>query len=459
LQDRLSLLCELIESANRESSSEQANESPSDLELNLRDQVITGFCNELSIPVLFTADLETLTDDGSWKSVHRFRKTSTLILQICSRLLSLIDERLQDKVAQIMLSSCAAFIQVSKNRWSTEISKESAESIVNQLQRLQRFETAESMIVRYSKKVLEEHVKSYFNEQRVDDFGQKAKSRPGPAPGEVGYVDPGKYYEDQPWKVKKVDCVEILEYLVFSIKYPNIAPIQHLIVPPILTMIDDFDPVYKTRGITLLQHALLRNSTITDVRKTGLGDVFFEALRVCWTYQSHPLVLEAALPATVELISVIEIPQSETALAKYQTFVEEGIIRGMKMAIGGKVEVIRTRAILPQFSILIIRAMKGLMANTWPRIPAYRGHILKSAATAWKNVADDERREAENRRRVSDKDAKDRDALRCALKELVSNLCSICQSAIVADLKVLLEIDSQLFTPLLGTAAEDLRVL
>jgi hypothetical protein len=139
-------------------------------------------------------------------------------------------------------------------------------------------DTLRELLRSYGSKLLTEHIKPYFYEPRVDNYGNKSKQRVASSADE--HVPPT--LEEQPWKSVKVDCVEILEWILYHIKFPDVAPIQHLILPPILTMIDDYDPIYKTRGIKLMEHTLINNSTPNDLRRTGLGDVLFQVCTLCY---------------------------------------------------------------------------------------------------------------------------------------------------------------------------------
>jgi hypothetical protein len=135
----------------------------------------------------------------------------------------------------------------------------------------------EDLVGRHAKRILETEVKPYFRDARVDDDGIKVKSSGhNPVVVEKGdYSDDGKIYQNQSWKLEKVDCVEIFQWIVMMTKYPHMSELQPLVVPPILILMDDFDPLYKESGIRLLQHALIRQSSLSDIRRTGLGDVFF----------------------------------------------------------------------------------------------------------------------------------------------------------------------------------------
>lgn len=84
-----------------------------------------------------------------------------------------------------------------------------------------------------------------------------------------------------------------------------------LLVPPLLNMIDDGDPVYKASGADLLRELceVLRGVNSDIVRRTGLFDVFVDALRGCCGLlpsltpeEDSLVVMRAVYPAYLGLI-------------------------------------------------------------------------------------------------------------------------------------------------------------
>lgn len=116
--------------------------------------------------------------------------------------------------------------------------------------------------------------------------GRKNLVPPGPSLGNR-FNHPLTDDDLKPWKTPFT--VPLLRYIIQT--YPTILPIEarkqtlkahfHLLIPPILNMIDDGDPSFKASGCQLLRllcEALLSVES-EMLRKTGLGDVFFDALK------------------------------------------------------------------------------------------------------------------------------------------------------------------------------------
>ncbi|KAJ3015347.1 hypothetical protein HKX48_004654 [Thoreauomyces humboldtii] len=275
-------------------------------------------------------------------------------------------------------------------------------------------------------------------------------------------------YDAQPWKEKRPDCVQVLTWVVLHIEHGQWGPLQHHLFPPLLTLLDDYEPRYKTVGAHLVRHAIVKNCSPMDVRRTGLGDVFFDALLPLLTYHSELELLKEALPCIVELVPVLEPKDSRPYYSKLERILQDGILLGLSFAIGGKIETIRVilSAIPPLISLLglaSVRFMKRLLGvscdvlelhvhdvptqiiaaqvivrietECWPRMAVYRGMTMKAAATAWRGAKDN--------------DSADADTLRVLLKSIVSALKEICGELVEPDLRLLRRIDPRMFEDLI----------
>lgn len=116
--------------------------------------------------------------------------------------------------------------------------------------------------------------------------------------------------ETKPWKVKDAYALDLLSWVVKSLDEKTVDGSWPLLVPPILTLIDDQDAAFKARGCELLR--LLLNVTPPSLlARTGLGEVMEEAVMPCTAYlpnltpeeQSYKL-LSAAYPALLALADV-----------------------------------------------------------------------------------------------------------------------------------------------------------
>ncbi|KAI9329232.1 hypothetical protein DFJ73DRAFT_964288 [Zopfochytrium polystomum] len=437
--------------------------------------------NLLGIPKCFGHDLEAVADKQVWSEVHAFRSVADQAFRLGRLLLSGLSElKLSDPLVYDLLLRIAAFLGDKRQRWRTEENTQSVEDFAAELlKRVSKASTIELCLEKYAKTILEEEIRPFFQETRVDSEGNRAKTSKKPAnPDE----DIGAIYNEQPWKLSKIECVEILEFVVTKTKYPRLAPIQYLVVPPMLTMIDDYDPVYKERGVRLLQH-VVANSVATDLRKTGLTDVFFEALKVCFSYHSHPNVLNAALQASIEFATFAEVEGSKASFQKMESIMEDGILRGLAMATGGKVEVVRILlknipALVDKLNMWTIQYLKSIlkattrvlelhrgdyvtqidcsdaiiaiMANSWIRLANHHGVVLAAVAVAWKDIASDEEREKRHGRKALAKDEEARQALRGKLRLIASVLQGVCKETIQPDVDAVRSVNPELYRGLLG---------
>ncbi|KAJ1568006.1 Actin- protein 2, partial [Cladochytrium tenue] len=202
-------------------------------------------------------------------------------------------------------------------------------------------------------------------------------------------------------------------------------------------MIDQFrNDIEKSLAEALTSADLLR-----ECQRLASSNIYADkALKVCFSYHSDPPVLDSSLEASMELAVAIEADGSDERLKKLEIVTEEGIIRGLTLSMGGKVEVTRTEKPLLGLTTealqmyrldyetqkLAIAAIRAIMANTWIRLERHRGIILRSIAVAWKNLHDDEDSDSRSKRGASSSDTKDREEIRVALREAVVTLQAAC---------------------------------
>ena len=89
------------------------------------------------------------------------------------------------------------------------------------------------------------------------------------------------------WLLQNLDaslpiCLQINCLLILG-QAPNIETQWSYVTPPVLTLVDDESVYYKIMGCELLQ-IVLNGTPSTLLKRTGLGDVFMEALMPCLSY-------------------------------------------------------------------------------------------------------------------------------------------------------------------------------
>ncbi|PKC67946.1 hypothetical protein RhiirA1_508318 [Rhizophagus irregularis] len=326
------------------------------------------------------------------------------------------------------------------------------------------------MIQIFSSEILEKYVKPVFLKHTpVNVEKRSGKLKKQPVDFDIG---------NESWRGEIAKGSNILRWCILHLKNAEIGKTIGLIIPPTLSLIDDYNVNFKTRGVSLLDH-LLKELTPDIIQRTGLGEVFHEALSRCLTYQneeSHVSLLRQSFSAIISLISLIEKPNSEARFIKYEQILSNNVVRGFIFS-GDKI-VIRIILLeqIPNLSqelgIVMVKylgeliqticdslqvtfeftnkeqiiglhyaAAKGLekvISTCWPRIPQYKGRILKSVATSWYQVM---RVEVNNN----------------MLKKSLCNICQLLKLVCVQnnvnikkDIQALLELDSGMFEPLLN---------
>ncbi|KAG8627867.1 hypothetical protein KVT40_003740 [Elsinoe batatas] len=115
--------------------------------------------------------------------------------------------------------------------------------------------------------------------QGVTDQGRKDTRNRPVAPIDTSFDEEAA----KPWKRKEHQVLGVLMWTVQHLDDSLVEKHWHLLVPPILSLIDDYEVPYKAKGCKLLT-ILLERTPSNLLAKTGLFDVFADALRPCFGY-------------------------------------------------------------------------------------------------------------------------------------------------------------------------------
>ncbi|KAF7196712.1 Nucleotidyltransferase lcsQ [Pseudocercospora fuligena] len=233
---------------------------------------------------------------------------------------------------------------------------------------------------------------------------------------------------NKPWKTSKDSFVlDILKWTIQSLNEQRLPEIWPLVIPPILTLLDDWETKYKQLGTELLT-SLLHSTPTSLLNRTGLGEVFEEALLPCLTYiptitpeeESLPL-LQALYPALLTLCKV-RFPDEKPRRVKFlDSVIRKGIIYGYTHCSPNHPNIIEIlfsqlgiyldelgidsvkhiKFILPMLTESLsdsmgtatipmlessARAMQALIRDSWPRMVVYRGEVLKGVMFCWLKI-------------------------------------------------------------------------
>ncbi|CAK1358398.1 unnamed protein product [Cercospora beticola] len=245
----------------------------------------------------------------------------------------------------------------------------------------------------------------------------------------------------KPWKTANDSySLDVLAWVMRSLDEKLVAQVWPLIIPPLLTLVDDWEARYKCIGADFID-ALLKSTPSALLERTGLGEVFEQALMPCLTYlptiteeeESIPL-LSSVYPALLTLARKrfpneepappTTTPLTPTARQKVQmldTIIRKGIIYGYShcgtsnpkittvlfsnLAIYlqelGIDSVKHPKFLIPTLSealssstgtatipmlLSATDALQAVIRNAWPRMAGYRGEVLKGVTLCWIKV-------------------------------------------------------------------------
>lgn len=243
--------------------------------------------------------------------------------------------------------------------------------------------------------------------------------------------------DEQPWKQDNAaHTLNLLRWVVGKLDVKLLEEVWPLVIPPVLTLVDDMEVQYKQQGVELLRQVLI--VTPPDLlARTGLGSVFADALMPCLTYlpeltpePESITLLNKVFPTLLVLSTVhfelnaLEPSPSRKARIKYlDNVLRKGIlypysqtnsahlrittvlfnhlvpllnalgietVRHLKYVLPILTETLTHRlatAYLPMLTSAV-RAMQAVILNAWPRMKEHRGEVLKGLTICWVNLHD-----------------------------------------------------------------------
>ncbi|KAH8728667.1 hypothetical protein GQ44DRAFT_724120 [Phaeosphaeriaceae sp. PMI808] len=257
-----------------------------------------------------------------------------------------------------------------------------------------------------------------------------------------------------PWKDPGAQYLfDLLEWTIGALSQKEMEGKWHLLVPPILKMVDDIDAIWKAKGchfLGVLFERLYQSSTgdipsskATNrqgpwgfLERTGYHNVFSEALFPLFSYipsltpepEAVPLFKEV-LPAltTLALLHPIENSKGNTRERFLDKIVREGILSKLAqfptpstypelatvmmshlqtlvrhMGINSVKHLPKTMAVLSAMlqepftishkalTLSTLKALQAVTLNGWPRIAGHRGTMMMGLALCWGRCTDEE---------------------------------------------------------------------
>lgn len=243
----------------------------------------------------------------------------------------------------------------------------------------------------------------------------------------------------KPWKGEQHSSVlKLLTWSVSSLNETLAEQNWPLLLPPILALLDDTEIPFKVLGCKLLAQ-LLSFTSPTLLKRTGLGDVFHDAIEPCLSYlpgltpeDDSITLLNAAYPAILTLGRIrflASIPKSyNPEHVKYLTallhshilssisHVSDSYPKLTSILLYHMRQLINDLAtdtiselphIIPVLSSIMttpfvaaepvallsaVKTMKTVITNAWPRMWFWHGEILKGLTAGWIAMSEEKER-------------------------------------------------------------------
>ncbi|KAF2238931.1 poly A polymerase C-terminal region-like protein [Viridothelium virens] len=264
--------------------------------------------------------------------------------------------------------------------------------------------------------------------------------------------------QTKPWKGPDSYALDLLEWVLRSLSDGETERNWGLLLPPLLTIVDDIDHSMKARGCTMLK-LLLGHTPPSLLARTGVADVIEEAVMPYLSYlptltpeDESIALLSAAYPTllTLSRVRYLDIDSRRKPQRKTQNrtsediflstpkdrkihfldkIVRQGVLSGFAHA-SSHVRVAETLfkhlmpliqelgiefvkhlkhvlplitetlsnpfgAAYPPLLIVATKALQTVILNCWPRMAFWRGEVLKGVTICWLRIAEENRSDAQ----------------------------------------------------------------
>ncbi|GAA5927176.1 hypothetical protein JCM1841_004240 [Sporobolomyces salmonicolor] len=139
----------------------------------------------------------------------------------------------------------------------------------------------------------------------------------------------------------------VVALVIGGLEPGEIEDLWPLLLPPLLAYLDDYDPAHKILGLSILD-GLLETVDAALLRRTGVGKVFEQCLRSCFSALSHPLsapLLASAHPVALKLVRRLH-PDEAARFDALSALVSESILPAWEFKAGHvAIETVSARAL------------------------------------------------------------------------------------------------------------------
>ncbi|KAL5488230.1 hypothetical protein ACEPAI_6338 [Sanghuangporus weigelae] len=173
--------------------------------------------------------------------------------------------------------------------------------------------------------VLENHVKPLFLTNPHPQLNlSTGRALHRSAGGSMAAQD---YYDEQTWK-SHPGLANVISWCIQRIPQDDYEQVWHLLVPPVMTFLDDYQSPYKLRGVMLVSD-LLEKVPVTILKRTGIDQLLIGSLfRAIMNLHDDlsPQLIRSTVPVILRLIDMTTSPDSAERFDQLCTLLGDHII-------------------------------------------------------------------------------------------------------------------------------------
>ncbi|KAF5357658.1 hypothetical protein D9758_007440 [Tetrapyrgos nigripes] len=183
--------------------------------------------------------------------------------------------------------------------------------------------------------LLSQHVKPVFQSNPHPSLNlSTGRKLHRPAGGPMATQD---FYESQAWK-KNPGASNLVAWCVKHIKREDYDRLWYLVIPPVMTLLDDYQTYHKLQGVQIVLE-LLQRVPKEVLKRTGLDGLLLTSLNTCLGQldtMETPALIRGAILASLSLILLTTDPGTSRQFDQLCNLLGEGIIGTIWLYSSGK---------------------------------------------------------------------------------------------------------------------------
>jgi len=255
--------------------------------------------DDLIIPQEYARhDLLTQDSDELFQKLDKWKTNSVLRLrELASYLPSGSSELLALDEQSLLVLRISAYD--GDDPWVSDLARAEAQKILSTFVLTPTAQLLLDLLANRIRPVFQSHAHPSVN----PSTGRKlARAAGGPSASQDMYVS-------QIWKEECPGVGNVVLWVVKHIKSEDYERLWHLVIPPTMTLLDDYDAGYKLQGVLIVAE-MLKNVPPDLLKRTGVNELMYSSLKSTLTFLNNPKtpdIIQNSVPTLVTLIDVVTV--------------------------------------------------------------------------------------------------------------------------------------------------------